>query len=60
MWDPFGCFQVERYILHELYTLDQTAREAFSSYQFNRGKLFRSRMHCSPRGTDRYCATLCI
>ncbi|GAA5822946.1 hypothetical protein JCM5353_007907 [Sporobolomyces roseus] len=27
---------VERYILHELYTLDQTAREAFSSYQFNR------------------------
>lgn len=41
MWDRFGCFQVERYILHELYTLDQTAREAFSSYQFNRGKLFR-------------------
>ncbi|GAA5931611.1 isoleucine--tRNA ligase ISM1 [Sporobolomyces koalae] len=27
---------IERYILHELYTLDQTAREAFSLYQFNR------------------------
>ncbi|GAA5983162.1 hypothetical protein JCM5350_007903 [Sporobolomyces pararoseus] len=27
---------IERYILHELYNLDQTAREAFSSYQFNR------------------------
>ncbi|GAA5947425.1 hypothetical protein JCM3765_001673 [Sporobolomyces pararoseus] len=27
---------IERYILHELYNLDQTVREAFSSYQFNR------------------------
>ncbi|GAA5835693.1 hypothetical protein JCM9279_004619 [Rhodotorula babjevae] len=27
---------IERYILHELYDLDQTAREAFSTYQFNR------------------------
>ncbi|GAA5882562.1 hypothetical protein JCM16303_002043 [Sporobolomyces ruberrimus] len=27
---------IERYVLHELYTLDQTAREAFASYQFNR------------------------
>lgn len=29
--------QIERYILHELYELDQTAREAFSTYQFNKG-----------------------
>lgn len=29
--------QIERYILHELYDLDQTAREAFSTYQFNKG-----------------------
>ncbi|GAA6011588.1 hypothetical protein JCM11491_004697 [Sporobolomyces phaffii] len=27
---------IERYVLHELYTLDQTAREAFATYQFNR------------------------
>ncbi|GAA5896774.1 hypothetical protein JCM5296_002998 [Sporobolomyces johnsonii] len=27
---------VERYILHELYVLDQTAREAFATYQFNK------------------------
>ncbi|GAA6026796.1 hypothetical protein JCM8097_005868 [Rhodosporidiobolus ruineniae] len=27
---------VERYILHELYELDQTAREAFAEYQFNK------------------------
>ncbi|GAA5862969.1 hypothetical protein JCM3774_006704 [Rhodotorula dairenensis] len=27
---------IERYILHELYELDQLAREAFASYQFNK------------------------
>ncbi|GAA5989113.1 hypothetical protein JCM10908_001163 [Rhodotorula pacifica] len=27
---------VERYILHELYELDQTARDAFATYQFNK------------------------
>ncbi|GEM11661.1 isoleucyl-tRNA synthetase [Rhodotorula toruloides] len=27
---------IERYILHELYQLDKTAREAFSAYEFNK------------------------
>ncbi|GAA5903873.1 isoleucine--tRNA ligase ISM1 [Sporobolomyces salmoneus] len=27
---------IERFVLHELFTLDQTVREAFSTYQFNR------------------------
>ena len=32
--------QIERYILHELYELDQSAREAFGTYQFNKGNAF--------------------
>ena len=35
--DALTSLQIERYVLNELYELDQVAREAYNSYAFNRG-----------------------